>query len=310
MFSFDTTCKECGTKFDSPESLHAHVRTHRISIENYYLKHFPRFNLFNKKPLPFPSFEGYWQSSFARPEELKAFLNMASDEEKRNWITYSFAWRIWFKQLPLAPSQAYWASIKLMPDILICESLFGSYADFCKSINTFPLLQCVGKLEPKTLPQDFVVCIDTREQQPLQFSNSKKTKLSFGDYTTTGAYYDYTYIDRKNPNDFKSTLVQGYERFCEEIERVIKAKAYLFIVVDDSIQNIEYENEKSYHKANLPFVFKRMRDLIYKYPSNIQFVFSGSRKNSERIIPYILLHGKQLWNLDVQYIIDKRACGK
>ena len=50
------------------------------------------------------------------------------------------------------------------------------------------------------------VFVDTREQQPLEFANSESLKLDFGDYAVGKEYYDYTYVDRKGEQDFKSTL--------------------------------------------------------------------------------------------------------
>ncbi len=47
-----------------------------------------------------------------------------------------------------------------------------------------------------------------------------------------------------------------------------------------------------------------MRDLMHEYPRKIQFVFTGSREKSLKLIPLLLYHGKKLWDVDVQYYLD------
>jgi len=49
-----------------------------------------------------------------------------------------------------------------------------------------------------------------------------------------------------------------------------------------------------------------MRLLMHKFAKKCQFIFTGGRKESEEMIPKLLVYGKKLWETDLQYFIDKR----
>ena len=53
-----------------------------------------------------------------------------------------------------------------------------------------------------------------------------------------------------------------------------------------------------------------MRLITHEFPDNCQFVFTGNRQNSISIIPKILKLGRSLWNVDLQYYIDKNKIGE
>ena len=81
--------------------------------------------------------------------------------------------------------------------------------------------------------------------------------------------------------------------------------SYLFVVVESSLDKIETNNAFGPHKSNLKFIYHNMRLLLQEFGGYCQFVFSGSRKNSAAIIPKLLVMGPKLWNVDIQYFIDK-----
>ena len=130
-------------------------------------------------------------------------------------------------------------------------------------------------------------------------------KLDFGDYTAAGKDYDYTYVDRKTEGDFKGTMTKGFERFKREISRAKEFNSYIFVLVESTVDQINANNESSLSKTKMPFVWNRMRSLMHKYPGVCQFIFSGSRESSMDLVPRILNYGKKLWEVDVQYFIDK-----
>jgi hypothetical protein len=49
-----------------------------------------------------------------------------------------------------------------------------------------------------------------------------------------------------------------------------------------------------------------MRVLAHEFAGHCQFIFSGSRGQSEELIPKILTLGKKLWKVDLQYYIDNK----
>jgi ERCC4-type nuclease len=161
---------------------------------------------------------------------------------------------------------------------------------------------------------DMKIFVDTREQQPLVFENQSSMKLDFGDYTASGEYYDYTYVDRKSGNDFIGTLSLGnLDRFRREIGRAQELNSYIFIVIESSLQKLEAymraaKNQKfGPHKTNLNFIYHNMREISHEFSDCCQFVFAGSRENSQDIIKRILFFGRKIWNSDLQYYIDKNV---
>lgn len=158
--------------------------------------------------------------------------------------------------------------------------------------------------ENKTIDQ-LKILVDTREQQPLSFTKTMDMKLDFGDYTIGAPHYSYTYVDRKSESDFKSTLSSGLNRFKREIERAKEFSSFIFVVVESSIEKIIQNNNYAPHEANLSYVWHNTRVLSHDYRDHCQFIFSGSRKMSQKLIPKLLFHGSKLWQTDMQYFIDK-----
>ena len=132
-------------------------------------------------------------------------------------------------------------------------------------------------------------------------------KLDFGDYTAAGEFYDYTYIDRKSEQDFKSTLSgENFERFKRELDRAKEFDSYIFIAIESDINKIKINNNFGAHKAKLPYIWHNLKSVSQEYREVCQFVFVKNRNGLKKIIPKILFHGKKLWNVDMQYFINKK----
>jgi len=214
--------------------------------------------------------------------------------------------RIQTKGLSLAPSYVEIETTKEMPPYRAYRYFFGSYKAACQEIGVPALLD--DTIVPDALKRvKGTILVDTREQQPLSFKNMKSQKLAFGDYTLAGTDYTYTYVDRKSEGDFKSTVTQGNERFAREVERAASMDSYIYVVVESSIKDIIANNGVTSHKSNLNYVWASMRRLQHQFPKNLQFVFTGSREKSEKIVPYLLAYGKELWTADVQSILANRG---
>ena len=156
------------------------------------------------------------------------------------------------------------------------------------------------------MPENLEIFIDTREQKPLDFNfKTKSHKLSFGDYAAAGDYYDYTFVDRKSAGDFCGTLSSGnLDRFKRELKLTEDMDSCMFVVVESTIQKIIAQQKFFKRKATIDYLLKNLRDIMYEFPKRCQFIFTGTRKNSEFIIPRILYFGKELWETDLQYFID------
>lgn len=42
-------CRECGSDFNDDKELNSHIKSHKIKIDQYYEKHFPKFDLLTGK---------------------------------------------------------------------------------------------------------------------------------------------------------------------------------------------------------------------------------------------------------------------
>jgi len=300
-------CKVCEDEFSSEKGLHLHLKKHKIDLATYYTTYYPRKNLLTGDPLPFKNKEDYFAKDFISRIQLIKWCLQEDKKKVKPYALKKLKDRISSKGLSRAPNHLE-LKIAGLPDIDVYKHLFGSYSAACESIGVKPLFsKRVSKSFFKS-SKDFEhlkIFIDSREQQPLSFNNSDSLKLDFGDYTVGGDDYSYTYIDRKSEQDFKGTLSGGVDRFRRELERVREFDSYLFIVIESDISSIYKHNRWGPHKSNLSFVYHNMRVLTHEFNGHCQFVFSGSRENSEKLIPKILKLGKKLWHSDLQYYIDK-----
>lgn len=255
--------------------------------------------------LPFKNKDQYFSKDFSTRGQLLKWCESQPSEIVKPYILRLLKERVLGKKLKYGPSHLELA-VKEMPTIELYQKHFGSYSLACEEAGVKPMFG-------SRLPEDWHsyidpsinIFIDTREQQPLEFSNSELLKLDFGDYAVGKEHYDYTYVDRKGEQDFKSTLSKNnLERFKNELQRAKDFDSYLFIVTEGSISGIEKHNRWAPHMSNMKYIYHNMRVLAHEFAGNCQFIFTGSREESERIIPKLLILGKKLWDVDLQYYID------
>ena len=305
--SYNYKCKVCGEEYETEKGLHIHLKKHKIDLATYYTTYYPRNNLLTGEPLPFKNKEDYFNHDFTTRRQMLKWCANESEDKVGEYIIKKLKDRIEKKKLQYAPNHLE-LKIAQLPDIDTYKRIFGSYSKACKEAGVKPLFS-----KPITSKffnddsefEDLEIMIDTREQKPLVFNNSQELKLDFGDYTVGGEDYNYTYIDRKAEQDFKGTMSGGFERFKRELDRVKQFESYLFIVVESDLNKIYKNNMFGPHKSNLKFVYHNMRLLTHEYKGYCQFVFAGNRTNSQSIIPKILTLGKSLWDVDLQYYIDR-----
>lgn len=308
-------CKECGKEFDSEKALHRHIKVHNMDLAAYYTKFYPRVNKLTQELLPFKDKYSYFNTDFStRAQMLKWCRLNKGNQEVKEYILRQLKNRIDNKQLKYAPNHLE-LIINDLPSIDIYKDNFGGYEQACQELGLEPLYNKGIRNEKIFLSlnkkmEQIPILIDTREQKPLCFVNSKEHKLDFGDYTVGGDSYNYTYVDRKSENDFKGTLGTGYNRFRNELARARQFNSFLYIVIEQSlpqlIKNNNYlKSKKRKGASNLKFIFHRMRLLTHEFKNHCQFIFSGSRSNSELLIPNLLYYGQGLWNVDIQYYLDK-----
>ena len=58
-------CKICSQEFESEKKLHMHLRSHKVTLAEYYVEHYPRKNLYTGEPLPFKNKDQYFGKDFS-----------------------------------------------------------------------------------------------------------------------------------------------------------------------------------------------------------------------------------------------------
>lgn len=298
-------CKECDQEYGSLRSLHAHIKKHGVLLGDYYVKHFHRKDKLTGELIPFKKYDQYFYTSFLNASNMRKWCKTAPKEEVEDFVINSIKDKLTSKNIKAGPPALYLETSGL-PDMEICKEIFGSYNAVCEKFGMLPML--AGQL-PKEFDDDFSnnnILIDTREQRPLSFKNSESLKLDVGDYGVSGELYDYTFVDRKSYQDFGATVTGGYARFVKELERCKSLGCFLFIVIECDFDQIYWKNKSVYKKFNLGYVLHNMRDIQAKYSDCCQFVFSGSREESVKLIPKVLVLGQKLWKVDLQYFWNKK----
>jgi hypothetical protein len=300
-------CKECGAEFETRRSLHAHIKKHSLYLGEYYVKHHNKRDPWSGENIPFKNYEQYISQDFRSRENMAKWLLSIPPERAKKYIIQK-------KFLPLKDKNnlksapcSFEIHMRDLPDVETISALFGSYASLCKEIG-------LPMMFPKTIKderfhkdwEDVEIIVDTREQKPLKFANSVRKKLDFGDYALASG--GKTFVERKSAADFKSTLTGGYERFEREILRCVEFGGFLFVVVDSSLRKLEEENIYSPHKVNLKYLYHNTKTLQHKYKGYCQFVFSGGREKSKKLIPRLLVCDETLWESDVNYFWNE-LCG-
>lgn len=297
-------CMECGQSFDTRRSLHAHIKAHCLSLGEYYVKFFPKFDLLTRDPIPFKNYEDYVRTDFRHKKNMYQWLQQIDPQEAADYCRRVFTKHLSEKQYVFAPNHLYMMTHPRLP-----KKEFFSEEQFVEMVSAENLTyiqnqKLVNRLD-LTIPEDLLILQDTREQKPLRFANeSRSMKLDFGDYTAAGDYYSYIYVDRKAEDDFKNTVTSGFDRFCRELERARQFGAYVFVVIESDFLTI-YKNYNKTKRGNMVYVWEGMRRLITSYSDVCQFVLTGSRENSEKLIPYLLVHGSDLKNVDLQFEMER-----
>lgn len=299
-------CKICGDELVSLRGLHKHLNAvHNLTQAEYYQHQFPRYDLYTGKFILYKTRDQYFSQDFNDREDFGKWLKKnIKKPECLDYCVSKLKERFQDKQLSHTPGHAELSSL-MLPNIFGWQKLMGldKYCELCQDLGSKRCFDYSKRFRFEEVKRpDFCIYIDTREKRPLYFRNlNKVTKLDFGDYGSN--YCDFA-IERKSLPDLFSTLSAGYERFEREIER----SSYLIVLVEEKLENVRnYRPISRLQRANGTFVFKRMRDLLAKYP-NVQFLFSGDRDTSVKICQSLLTHKiSDIQDIDLQHSFE--LCG-
>ena len=298
-------CAECKTQFDNESSLIKHLRAHKMPIAYYYQKHFPKYDLFDGELIKYKSKEYYFSSFFNSRENLSKWLKGASREEAKRYIIDFLSYRKKSKGLTYSLSQAELKTL-MIPGMKCINDLFGSYYELCSSLgfqNRFSQYQ-LNRSQFVDISKK-VIFKDTREQSPLEFSHSTRTKcMNVGDYRMAGCDIR---VERKSVNDFWGTLTTGYPRFRREMDRAVTQNLYLIILVEGTITDVHgfpsLPQLKGRIRISSEIPLHNMREILRDY-KDVQFLFVPDREQAGKMVETIFSVNQQCKSTDLQYLFD------
>jgi len=298
-------CKICSRHFEDDNSFHRHLKTHKTTQTIYYQTHFPRHDRYDNSLIKYKNKEYYFNTEFNSKKNLKLWLDSVSPQVSRKYIEDFLIKRKEKKNLIYALTQVELRTL-MVPGVKYIEEKFGDYNQFCVGLG-FQIRFSKKQLDSKLFKDisSKVIFADTREQNPLDFDNTTRTKgMSFGDYRMAGSDI---YVERKSLSDAWGTLSGGFERFEREIIRAKDASAYLIVLVESPFETLEKfpTQRQVYGKIKLPveFIHHNIRDLLQKY-IHVQFLFVKDREEASRIIQKIFSANEQVRDVDLQYLYD------
>jgi hypothetical protein len=302
-------CAECGKSFESTSGLHKHIKAHKFSLQDYYQKHHPKYDLFSGEILPFKNLDQYARQDFANVGNQYLWAEKASDKEVRKLLVRQISLEIDKRHFKIGPASLFFRLAK-MPELKFVRRAFKSYGHFCDIMG-------LKYLYNKNLPKEFwahelgemQIIQDTREQKPIEFPNQIISKLDFGDYTAAGEFYDKTFVERKSVADFVGTFGSGYERFEKEIQRAKAFSSFVFVLVEGVLEDLEKFAKEQKGKPNLDYVCHNLKNCLTDYPDSCQIVFGYNRAGVRKLIPKILKSGRSIWNVDLNYFIEQKIHG-
>ena len=303
------TCCECSNSFTDKEMFLDHVKKdHSLSLKSYFEKFEIKIDKISKNRIAFKSFEQYMLTDFENKTNMIKWIKSLSLEEAKKFIFDKIKKFILLKSVSTFPSSSELRTLSYLPS-------FKTLNFFFPDLNSFIDSTCLKRrynYDLDELKLNFIlekkIVVDTREQKPIAFKGlaCEKRKIEYGDYSCD----DILSVERKSLNDLISTLSKGFERFQREIERAKKSNGYIVVVVDCDINkfiSFEFSGSLRYGRASSEFIFHRFREINRLFPENVQFCFSGGRRESASLIPIILANEKEsISKIDIQFLIDKK----
>jgi hypothetical protein len=307
------TCKECGNEYKTRRSLHTHLKKHKLLLEDYYHKHYPRRDLGSGELIGFNSFEQYFSADFNSKRNMKKWVEKTPPEVAEEYFTNFIKERIHVKGMFYIPTQVEMRSI-MSPAVNSLNRIFqGKYYEVCSGLG----LQMRGPLcsYPKSFPivdkSQYPICMDTREQTPFKFKDTELElrTLKYGDYTLNEPDLSRrVYIERKSLNDFISSFGKELPRVEAELQRAKDDNAIVVVHVEAPIEDaldfrkfVAPANRKRM-KANPKFIFFNVRSVIQRY-QNVQFLFTD-KESAPEIAKRLMYIGEDILKYDLQLCYD------
>lgn len=146
------------------------------------------------------------------------------------------------------------------------------------------------KVLKRSTRRGIIILQDTRETLPIMFSRDesiaavRKIKLNFGDYQAL--YPDGSrssiVFERKSVADLWTTMTKGHERFMNELQRAVKARAKLVLIIEAPFSSILIGFERSKYPGTA--MIKKLWTLSHVY--GLPFVFCQNRHDMSSYITW------------------------
>jgi hypothetical protein len=297
-------CKICN--LENPDNKHF-WNEHKITIKNYYEKHFPKNDLFNNLKIEFKGdVETYLSKNFVSRTTLLKWLKSVTKEEYTKYIKDYLIARKNNKNLIYSPCQVELKTLNQIPGMKWISDNIEDYYTFCGNLGF------INRFKRYTFDESLfkdisnkVIFADKREQNELEFSLQTRHKsMTTGDYRVANSSIR---IERKSLNDVYSTMSGGLERFLKEIERAKKENLYLIVLVESSFNNIYmFPKMRQFLNKKLPspdFITHNIRSILEKN-NFVQFVFVKNREEAGKMVETLFSADEQCKEIDIQYIVD------
>lgn len=295
------------SKFKNDIEFKTYLKNNKLRIKDYFEKESPKFDLLTGEKIRFKDRKSYLITDFSNKRNLVNWLKAQSEKDRFDYLTKKILERKRDKQLTYFPSQVELRSIKQIPTLNHLIEMVN-YNKLCGATSLKPRYDYTKTFNFRQIQSDLIILRDTREQTPLRFPKFKiiESKLDYGDYTAASDWFDSIYIERKSLQDLIGTMSKGFERFCREIIRAESMGAYIVVLVEDGFkdfESFEYTRQGRYTNCSYEYIAHQIKKIMQSY-GNIQFVFAGSKDKSADLLIKFLKAGKNIKQLDLQYLVD------
>jgi len=300
----DNTCKICNQLV----SERSHFwKIHKIKEKDYYERYETKFDKLTMELIEFKNPEQYKLTDFQNKINLRKYLESKTKKEGLDYLEWWIYKRKELKNLIYSMGEFECKSL-CFPSISYIQKKFGEDCyDYICSINKLILKYNYKQILETDNNKELNFICDSREQNLLKFPNVQISTLNYGDYSIENNN-DRIFIERKSLTDAISSLSGGYERLNREIDRSKLDNGYLIFLIEEKYSNLQsFEYMPHIHsKCNWIFISHQIRELIQKYPLNIQFLAVDGRKEAVRVIEKIFRLKNNIRNIDLQFFYNKK----
>jgi len=290
------TCAECGREFKKRGGMHLHIsKTHSMSQEDYYHKHFPRFDIRTNKIIPFKSYDQYSHALFTDKKSEYSYLLACGYSGKAKEILDGYMASFIDKSGGRFPTHCEWITYPNLGYHRI-----PSFKKFHDEWNKNGLKYFDA---PEPLASKGRIIVDTREQKPL--FEGEKRGVNVGDYILEPQYYTGVHVDRKSLDDFIGTFNgKQVDRFRREAQKARALGVKLVVVTEASMSDCYRTQPKRFtkQKTSGKTAFYSVRQLSREFSDTLQFLFVKDREEAKTYVRRVLSNPEIVKSYDLQYL--------